>query len=377
MKIYIAVFGSGLGHASRMLRLAEELKGMEVRFSSTSKEASSYIRREGYICYDLPLIDVSWREGGVYYRRSLVRAPKIILTFLLQIKKEIQIMKRFKPNLVLSDSRLSTLIASKLLSIPCFLVTNQIKVVLPSKRRIVKILEKIEGGILALFWSLSDKILIPDLPYPFTIAEESLKVPFLKKLKYIGFFPSKENEWVLSSLREEFKGKPLIFAQISGPTLSKVGLVKILINLALKLNKKYNFVISLGHPKGSSEVKKIGNLWIYRWCPYVEEFFEISDLLIIRGGHSSISKALWYGKPMICIPIRMHGEQMSNSKKVEKLGLGICIDPKNLNEDILTSAIEEILENNSYMERCKRIKEISRKRNALDLLLEEILKNKN
>ncbi|GBC74798.1 UDP-N-acetylglucosamine--N-acetylmuramyl-(pentapeptide) pyrophosphoryl-undecaprenol N-acetylglucosamine transferase [archaeon HR06] len=375
MKIYIAVFGSGLGHASRMLKMAEELKGVEVRFSSTSKEASSYIRRKGYICYDIPLIDVSWREGGVYYRRSLVRAPKLILTFLLQIKKEIHIMKRFKPNLVLSDSRLSAIIASKLLSIPCFLVTNQIKVVLPSKRRIVKILEKIEGGILAFFWSLSDKILIPDLPYPFTIAEDSL--PFLKNLKYIGFFPSKENELVLSNLREEFKGKPLIFAQISGPTLSKVGLVKILINLALKLNKKYNFVISLGDPNGSSEVKKIGGLWIYSWCPYVEEFFEISDLLIIRGGHSSISKALWYGKPMICIPIRMHGEQISNSKKVEKLGLGICIEPKNLNETILISSIEEILENNSYRERCKRIKEIARRRNAVDFLLEEILKNKN
>ncbi|MEM4312140.1 MAG: glycosyltransferase family protein [Nitrososphaerales archaeon] len=377
-KVYITVFGSGLGHASRMVRVANRLKaeGVEVKFSSSS-EGSIYIRKKGYTCYNIPLIDISWKDGEIYVRGSLIRAPRLIFTFLSQIGKEIKIMKAFKPDLVLSDSRLSSIIASKLLSIPCILITNQIKVILPSKRFIVKFLERIEEKILGFLWSLSDRIFIPDLPPPYTIAEENVKGLRASKVKYLGFFPplKEDNIEKLDLLRLKEKGKSLIFAQISGPPLTRPKIVKSLIDLALKLSK-FNFVISLGSPRASTKIKKIKNSLIFGWCPYVEELFEISDLILIRGGHSSIGHALWSGKPMICIPIRRHSEQISNAKKVEKLGAGIYLDPDNLNEEFLLNSIERLFKG-SYYKRCREIMNLCRKMDGLEALLEEIYKIKS
>ena len=69
----------------------------------------------------------------------------------------------------------------------------------------------------------------------------------------------------------------------------------------------------------------------------------VSNLLVIRGGHTVISQAIQFGKPMLTIPIENHGEQIGNSEKVAKIGLGIMIpsayiNPKNIVEARSSSA---------------------------------------
>ncbi|MGH9918021.1 MAG: hypothetical protein ACRD6W_03980, partial [Nitrososphaerales archaeon] len=64
MKVYIAAFGSGMGHASRMVALAEELlaAGDEVIFSS-SGEVTNWLRGKGFRCNDVPLVDVTFNDA--------------------------------------------------------------------------------------------------------------------------------------------------------------------------------------------------------------------------------------------------------------------------------------------------------------------------
>ena len=54
---------------------------------------------------------------------------------------------------------------------------------------------------------------------------------------------------------------------------------------------EYNIIISKGDPEGSSIPKKKEYWTEFEWCPWIE-MFELSDCVIIRGGHSSIGNAI-------------------------------------------------------------------------------------
>ncbi|TLX99783.1 MAG: hypothetical protein E6K95_09180, partial [Thaumarchaeota archaeon] len=74
-RIHIGAFGSGLGHATRMLSVARllESRGDSVKFSS-SGDAVTLIRKEGYACSSLPLVDVSWKDDGRFSALDTARS---------------------------------------------------------------------------------------------------------------------------------------------------------------------------------------------------------------------------------------------------------------------------------------------------------------
>ena len=82
------------------------------------------------------------------------------------------------------------------------------------------------------------------------------------------------------------------------------------------------FIISEGKPNGETNPFKISeNGWYYEWCPIRDELFALSDILVIGGGHTAISQAIQFGKPIISIPIENHAEQINNSLKYPELDL--------------------------------------------------------
>jgi len=61
--------------------------------------------------------------------------------------------------------------------------------------------------------------------------------------------------------------------------------------------------------------------------PFSEETF-LHDLatcrfVIVNGGHTTISESLYYGKPVLCFPVRGQGEQEMNAHYVAKLDYGM------------------------------------------------------
>jgi uncharacterized protein (TIGR00661 family) len=128
MRVYIGCFGSGLGHASRMLEVARELaiKGADVEFSS-SGEVAALIASQGYNCNALPLADVRYSDSGAFdLGKTMLSSPSILGRTYQQLRMEISNIERFGPDAVLSDSALSTVIAAKLLQLPTFTVLNQL-----------------------------------------------------------------------------------------------------------------------------------------------------------------------------------------------------------------------------------------------------------
>lgn len=69
--------------------------------------------------------------------------------------------------------------------------------------------------------------------------------------------------------------------------------------------------------------------------------------LITHCGYNSFLESVTIGVPTIGIPL--FGDQYTNMKKGERLGVTIGIDKKNFNADVLQEALNKILTNTRYV----------------------------
>lgn len=383
-KAYLAPYGVGLGHASRLISISEQLKkdNTAIKFSSFG-EAVSYINNHGYECVSVPPIEFAWNNGGFSVKNSISNIPLWFTNFARQIAHETRNISTFEPNVVVSDSRLSPIISSRILGIPSIVILNQIKLLLSPRIRefrAAKVFEKLNGEFFGNIWSIAEKLLIPDLPPPYTIAEhniwnlESVK----KKMHYIGFTTSKwkDDEQATSNVIHSLnldRRKPIIFMHISGPRETRLGLISNIIDASKFFRKEIQFIISEGKPNGSIVPKKLSSTgWYYEWCPVRDEIFALSDLVVIRAGHEAISHAIDHGKPVVSIPIQNHGEQLGNSEKIARMKIGITLDPTNTNPPKIADAIHRILDDKSYLENVQRIKKITDRYDGINNALEII-----
>jgi uncharacterized protein (TIGR00661 family) len=238
------------------------------------------------------------------------------------------------------------------------------------------------GEFMGGLWRISDEILIPDLPPPYTISEETISsVNSTKsKIKYIGFISPKRNisdinvNKVADLLRID-RTKLIVFVHISGPKETRIPIILKIIE-ACKTLTDIQFIFSEGRSNGNMLPKKISNnIWYYEWCPHRDEIFFLSNGLIIRGGHTAISQAIQFGKPFISIPIENHGEQLSNSNKVEKLGIGLSLDPKVIEKTIIKLSIEKIIYDSKYVKKALQVMEMNNKLDGIDNIKNIIFSN--
>jgi UDP-N-acetylglucosamine--N-acetylmuramyl-(pentapeptide) pyrophosphoryl-undecaprenol N-acetylglucosamine transferase len=376
---YFAPYGVGLGHASRLVTVADQLRGsgVEVRFSSYG-EAASYVSLRGYKCVTVAPVEFAWSmEGGFSVKYSLANIPWWFANFSRQVNQETRGMTACNPDVVVSDSRLSPLMAAKLLKIPSIVVLNQVKLLLSPRLRelaVSRMFENMVGELLGSMWALADHVLVPDLPPPYTIAAHNVWEvgSAARKLEYIGFASpkphvSKDHVDKLASRLGFDRSRPIVFIHVSGPVQTRPALIKVSLEAVKKLDHQIQFVISEGNPKGESEPRRIGEAgWYYGWCPIRDEIFAMSDLLVLRGGHVALSQAIQFGKPVVTVPIENHGEQLGNSAKVAELGMGIMLHPKGLKPEQLAEAISQVLGNTGYKNKAVELQRLAENLNGID-----------
>ncbi|HYC26604.1 MAG TPA: glycosyltransferase [Nitrososphaerales archaeon] len=378
-RVYFAVFGSGLGHSARILDLADRLRapGDEFRFSTSGQQAlgflSSHVGKEAVVVS--PHLDVEWTEdGGFSSAQFLPRFRRMVSAFGSQVSFEEGSMAKFDPKVVVSDSRLSAVIAGKAKSYPVVTMLNQFKVALPPRfrNRVGLFYERIAGNSLGLLWSLSDEVLMTDLPPPYTIGEVNLEGTNVSNVvKFVGF-TSPRSEVTQEKLERAKRmlgidGRPLVFCQISGPEATKGRFVETLVQTMEKLAATCNVVISRGNPRGSSEPRRMASgAWVFDWCPIRDELFQLSSLIVARAGHRTIGQCIDSGKPAVVIPIRNHSEQLGNAKKFEKLGLGVQIRSEKLTPQKLLDSMQDCLSDPKYQSRVDAVRKISKKYDGLE-----------
>jgi UDP-N-acetylglucosamine--N-acetylmuramyl-(pentapeptide) pyrophosphoryl-undecaprenol N-acetylglucosamine transferase len=378
-RAYLAPYGVGLGHASRLVMLAEHLQQgkVQVRFSSYG-EAADYVSMRGYDCRTVPAVEFAWSgEGSFSIKQSIANIPLWFANFSRQINTETRNMTMFGPDIIVSDSRLSPIFAARLLGIPSVVILNQVKLLLSPRLRklaVSRLFEKMAGEFLGSMWNMADRILVPDLPPPYTISSHNVwgVGSAARKIEYIGFTAPKPQvdqmkaDKVARSLGFD-RSQPIVFVHISGPMQTRMPLIRLALESAKGLGDKAQLVFSEGRPGGSTEPRKVGqSAWYYEWCPVKDELFALSDLIVLRGGHTALSQAIQFGKPVVTIPIENHGEQLGNSENIAKLGIGVMLHPKGLKPAQISYAIEQVLGDSVYREKTLQLTRMAENSNGIE-----------
>ncbi len=368
MRVYFAAVGIGLGHVGRVLPIARKLaeKNAKVLFSTYS-DGVPYVEKEHFQVTKAPPLRFRARpDGGVDFKQSMVNPGPFlsILTLLRQVNSEIRSIGSFRPNVVVSDSRISTLLAALLLRIPRVLILNQFQVIIPRRRRLLRLAKLADSGTLTLLgkiWTCRNTVLIPDFPEPFTVSAGNLMIPrsYKKNITFTGpilpvrpeMLPTKEQ------MRRKLKlsaDRPLIFVPISGQPSEKRPLIEILMRILPALPNDYQVIMSLGSPNGDDVVFSDERLTVYEWIPNRFDYLKACDLVISRAGHGTITQCMCYGKPMILIPTPNHTEQLINARKTADLGAARILLQDRLSAENLMQNIKEVLTNTS-LERVSQI----------------------
>jgi UDP-N-acetylglucosamine--N-acetylmuramyl-(pentapeptide) pyrophosphoryl-undecaprenol N-acetylglucosamine transferase len=348
LRVYVGCFGSGLGHATRMLEVADLVskRGAEVRFSS-SGEVARMVEGRGYDCNQLPLADVRYSDDGAFsLRETMVASPLTMARTYRQTYMEARNIARFRPRVVLSDSSLPTVIAAKLAGIPVVAVLNQLRLASPHGRNrpSVSLLSAGLTAAMGKLWELSDEILLPDLPPPYTISERNLWGNRVRKTRYIGFLQgsfSAVRDPIATRLLADPRNK--VFWQVSGPPKTRGPFLERALEVSRRLSDRFVFVVSGGDPAADSEAREIPGGWYIGWCRDPGAFFSSCDVVVSRAGHGTVSQAITASKPSVLVPIPRQSEQEGNALKAQRLGVSLCIGQDELTTSRTLEAIESLL----------------------------------
>ena len=367
-KIYLGPCGIGLGHVGRTIPVARELRrrGAEVMFS-TYLEAVEFVRRQGFPVVRSPAISlVSDSTGRIDLKATVLsRGVSTLTTLVRQIKAEVEYIKSFGPDVVVSDSRLSTVAAGKLLGLPVALILNQFRLMVPPAELNQNLIRIVDGGIMTVLsggWGSSDVILIPDFPLPYTICLDSLRIPrrYQDRVRMGGFILERRPEEVRGSERVRAEAgasetDKLIYAAISGPRQEKEPLIRILKPIFEDFPEDVKVVMSTGDPEGGSDPVTSGSLTVVPWVEDRYRYLKAADGIICRGGHNTIMQSICYGKPSIIIPTPNHTEQYANARRAKELGFGEAIHQDDVGREKFLSLIGMLTLNPEYEERLGKI----------------------
>uniref|UniRef100_A0A7I4Y1X9 UDP-glucuronosyltransferase n=1 Tax=Haemonchus contortus TaxID=6289 RepID=A0A7I4Y1X9_HAECO len=107
--------------------------------------------------------------------------------------------------------------------------------------------------------------------------------------------------------------------------------------------------------------KNTPNIYTMKWVPQTDLLADQRlSLFITHGGVNSMLESMNYGKPMIVMPL--FADQLMNAKSIQRRGLGIIVEKHLLTKEILTAAIQQVLNDKSIARQCSLVKSLLKDR---------------
>lgn len=356
--VVIGACGIGLGHVGRMLPVARRLRsdGYSVVFTSYG-DAVSFCLREGFVTYRESAISYGVREdGSVSLKQTFKGTFRLLKAFSDQVRAELFVLRKHRPRVVVSDSRLSTLLAARILGIPSILVMHEFRLILPLDVNALpglsilkQLVERMVLETFGLGWDLANVVLVTDYPAPYTVSKYNVVLPeFLKhKAVFVGTvgYPRRDLPKDQAKRLLGLDGSPLIYFGLSGLAAERRALAEKLLPIAKSLSEAgYSVLFSRGEPGGSTEPARQGRLSVYDWIPDRSLAYAAADVFVNVGGQTSVGEAMRYGLPMIVVPTPNHTEHAAIARSIEEMGLGRTLDVKELSPQSFLVALREVLE---------------------------------
>jgi MGT family glycosyltransferase len=104
------------------------------------------------------------------------------------------------------------------------------------------------------------------------------------------------------------------------------------------------------------------------------EVLQLADVFVTHGGMNSSSEALYYGVPLVVIPVT--GDQPLVAKRVSEVGAGIRLNRKELTSESLREAVEKVTYDVTFKENSRKVGETLRNAGGYNRAVDEILKMK-
>lgn len=328
-KILYLSRGRGFSHAMNDLLILQELKKLN---DSLSILLASYDKGYFYLCN----LGINVFNLGLSQEEELTMKAGIKIWSLI---------RRFKPDLVISDEVFIVLHITKALKIPSILITHWFFEYYNKNHPVIPAVRKADFVIFV------DTPLFHTIPFGFNVPLTFVG-PIIREFKY----SLKDKRKVREELGIDNEAK-VIFVTPGGRARDRKKMLNVSIEAFKDIKEKNKKLILLTGELYQEYLKGIGKdpeiiVKDYDW--EIDRLMVASDLAICSGSFSTTWELAYLGIPSISIPDIKNPIDQIHVNRMSKYGLTIRIDPRDLNKNAFLKAMKEAL--GSLEERRKIIK---------------------
>ena len=150
---------------------------------------------------------------------------------------------------------------------------------------------------------------------------------------------------------EQMEGKRVVYISLGTINTDFNGFYRTCMQ-ALK-NLSCTVVMSVGRKCDIQSLGQIPDNFIVRNFVPQLEILKRTAVFVSHGGFNSVSEALYYGVPVITVP--MVNDQYMVAKRLEKTGAGITLKMGEISENSLEEAVSELLTDSKYRKASEQI----------------------
>jgi MGT family glycosyltransferase len=139
-------------------------------------------------------------------------------------------------------------------------------------------------------------------------------------------------------------GAPLVYLSLGSLGSADALLMQRLIDTLADTN--YRVIVSLGP---QHELLKLpDHMAGAEFVPQTSILPQV-DAVVTHGGNNTITECLWFGKPMVVLPL--FWDQYDNAQRMDETGFGVRLDTYHHTPDELTGALERVLNDQALQTR--------------------------
>lgn len=184
----------------------------------------------------------------------------------------------------------------------------------------------------------------------------------------------------ISLLTEAANGKKIIYASMGSQTVAYGEICHLFFDALLQVMRleemrDLHLVLSVGKGKEAQELKPLSNnVSIVPWVSQLD-ILQVSSLAIIHGGLGTVKECIYYGVPMVVIPIVR--DQPGNAKRVVHHRLGTTVQPNDISPATLLHAIQHSMNSQNIQDGILRMQAVFQQKEEAELgaiIIENLLR---